>query len=66
MNNVMSASKNVLISGATGFLGLKVLPALCEYGYNVTAITRNANNCSLSFGYNNLVVDMASFQIMEF
>lgn len=37
----MNDSKNVLISGAAGFLGSKLLLILCEHGYKVTAISRH-------------------------
>lgn len=40
----MNNSKNILISGAAGFLGAKLLEALCNYGYNVTAIARNQDS----------------------
>lgn len=37
----MNDSKNILISGAAGFLGAKLLGTLCKHGYNITAIARN-------------------------
>ena len=40
MNNTNS-SKNILVSGANGFLGTKVVSALCAEGYNVTGIVRS-------------------------
>ena len=40
----MNNSKNILISGAAGFLGGKLLEALCKHGYNVTAIARNQDS----------------------
>ena len=44
MNSFMNNSKNILISGAAGFLGAKLLEALCKHGYNVTAIARNQDS----------------------
>ena len=42
----MNVSRNLLISGAAGFLGSRLLPALCDNGYNVTAIVRNEDFCT--------------------
>jgi len=40
----MNNSKNILISGAAGFLGAKLLEVLCKRGYNITAIARDQNS----------------------
>lgn len=46
MNNFMHDTKNILISGAAGFLGSKLLEALSKHDYNVTAIARDQNSYS--------------------
>ena len=40
----MNISKKILISGAAGFLGAKLLEALCQHGYHITAIARNQDS----------------------
>ncbi len=39
-------TKNVAVTGATGFLGSHVTSALCERGYNVTAYVRDSQKAS--------------------
>lgn len=44
MNNFMTNSQNILVSGAAGFLGSKLLESFCKLGYNVTAIARDQDS----------------------
>ena len=59
----MTTSKNILITGAGGFLGLKVVQELCLQGYNVTALSKSSKTCP-SISNNNqptwLIRDIAS------
>lgn len=45
---------NILVSGATGFLGSKVILKLCHLGYNVTGISRTWQACKDSPQLHNL------------
>ena len=45
MNNSKSTSRNILLSGAGGFLGFKLAQVLTQRGYNVTGIIRNKESC---------------------
>ena len=36
--------KNILLTGANGYLGSKLLPALLESGHNISALKRKSSN----------------------
>lgn len=41
MENIGSARQNVLVTGATGFIGKRLVKALCAKGYRVRALVRS-------------------------
>jgi nucleoside-diphosphate-sugar epimerase len=43
----MTASKSVLITGATGYMGLRLIPALQTHGYVVRAVVRRGSESKL-------------------
>ena len=43
----MGLSKTILITGGTGFIGQRLVPALQAQGHKLIVLTRNANNSNL-------------------
>jgi uncharacterized protein YbjT (DUF2867 family) len=41
MHDMATARKNILVTGATGFVGKRLVKALCAEGYRVRALVRN-------------------------
>lgn len=47
---------NIIVTGATGFIGRHLIPTLLGKGYNVLTINRDINKANLLFGnYNNCI-----------
>ncbi|KAK0664056.1 hypothetical protein DIS24_g519 [Lasiodiplodia hormozganensis] len=61
----MFTIKNVVVIGATGFIGAPTIEALKAAGFNVTVLTRPSSTSKIPSGFNIKKVDYGSFESLK-